>query len=625
MRWSPYSADIAPAPEIPITIQNWAGLNTATTASQIADNESPDLLNIVLDAEGRPDKRFGYNRVYATSLGAGKINGMFYWKRKDGSTRFLIHHGTTLYTQTGSAQPVSTGFTTMANNRSVFFAFNDFVWIMDGTNYLRYNGTTVVTVASIAYVPTIFISTPPAGGGTFNEDINLLTPAFKQSFSGNGTAKDFQLALTNLDATAVSAVVNGTTIAEGANLTVNRTTGLCTFTTAPTTGTNNVIITAYKTQAGSANQIQQCVDFVVFGGSQDTRIFWFGNPNFPSYMYQSGLYDPSYAPANGFQKVGSDSNKIKKCMVQYDTCIILKEPDPNSPEIFNMSFQLTPDSNGVLRATFPIEPINYNTGCIAIDSVQLINNTPTWLNNDGVHQLIGSNVRDERNTQHISFKIDKSADENLVGLLDFSLTNLQNSVSVDFDKKYMLAVGGSSNTVFVFDYQLGVWLKWSNIPASCFVEIDGYLYFGSSATGLVYKFLKSSDSLNFRDDGVAINSYLKTKLMDCGDSQHLKSVMKLWYHLRPATLTSADISYVTDNYQSPVPLGLTSYVNLFDYSLWDYANFTYILSSFPQSTMNKIKAKKFMYLQLIVSNPRIDESMGLLLLRFNAAVIKEDK
>jgi hypothetical protein len=376
-------------------IERFAGLHTSTTASQIDDNESPDMLNIILDAEGRPDKRFGYARIYATSLGPGKINGMFYFIKKDGSVRFVIHHGTTLYTQAGTAQPASI-YTGMANNRSVFFAFNDYLWIMDGTNYLRYDGLTVVTVSSIAYVPTVLISSPPAGGGTPLEDFNLVGAGFKQSFSGNAAATVYQLALTNLDATPpMTAIVNGALMNEGAGFTVNRTSGTVTFTAAPASGTNNVIITAYKTITGKAATINQCINYVIYGGTQDTRVFWYGNPNFPANVYRSGLYDPSYAPENGFIKVGSDASKVVNMIAQYDSCIIVKGNLSNfqttsqnlyDVNIWQMQFQIS--ATGVV--SFPILPLNNQIDSIARDSMQLIDNAPTWLSSQGVQQMVGT-------------------------------------------------------------------------------------------------------------------------------------------------------------------------------------------------------------------------------------------
>jgi hypothetical protein len=610
-------------------LENFLGLNTSTTASQIEDMESPDLLNVIYDAESKPSKRFGYQRVYADTLGAGKVNGMFYFVKKDGTTRFLIHHGTTLYTQAGSAQPVAV-YLLMANSRSQMFAFNDYVWILDGTNYLRYDGTTVVTVASIAYAPTVLVSSPPAGGGTALEDFNLAGSAFKQSFSGvGGTTTAYQLALTGLDASPpVSAVVNGTTINEGAGLTVNRTTGVVTFSTAPSAGTNNVIITAYKTVTASQAKVKALTDYVIFGGTQDTRVFFYGDPLYPNYVYRSGLYDPSYIPENGFIKVGSDASKVNNMVAQYDSCIIVKGNLQNTASTTQNQFdvliwQLRYEISSSGAVSFPVLPLNNQIDSISKGSMQLIDNAPTWLSSRGVQQIVGSNVKDERNTAHISRKIDRSADGILTGMMES--TNLVNSVSVDYDKKYILAIQDAANTAFVYDYLLQVWLKWDNIKASCFVEINGALYFGDNSTGLVYRFNDIDDDLPYNDDGAAINGYWKSKLMNFDTMRFLKTAPKMWVHIKPADDSSVDISYLTDQFAADSSIFGTEYSNIFDYSLWDYSNFTYNLTTIPTVRAVKIKAKKFMYLQINIANNRLDESFQLLGIHLYAQIVKESK
>jgi hypothetical protein len=80
---------------------------------------------------------------------------------------------------------------------------------------------------------------------------SLLKPNIKQKyvngFSGNGTTTTFNLSAPNLDATAVTAKVDGVDKVETTDFTVNRTTGSITFITAPATGTQNIVVTFYKT------------------------------------------------------------------------------------------------------------------------------------------------------------------------------------------------------------------------------------------------------------------------------------------------------------------------------------------------------------------------------------------
>ncbi|MDP4147436.1 MAG: hypothetical protein Q8936_23710, partial [Bacillota bacterium] len=299
-----------------VRLEPFRGMNVSGSPTEISQNQSPDMLNMTLDLNGALNKRTGYSRVYTTSLGTGKINGLFEYKKSDGTSVFLIAWGTQLYTQSGNDQPVSI-YSGLANQKVNFFVNNGKCYIMDGTNYLVYDGTTVSQITP--YVPTIQMSKPPKGGGTAYEDFNLLGNKFKDSFSGTGTDTVFQLSLTGLDSTTVTAQVGTSTITEGSGLSVDRLNGTVSFTTAPASGTNNVIITAGKTVSGYAERIKNCTFSIGFGGSNDTRIFIAGNANMPEYVFRSGLLDPTYWPENGYYKF---VDKVMGFSKQYDYLVV---------------------------------------------------------------------------------------------------------------------------------------------------------------------------------------------------------------------------------------------------------------------------------------------------------------
>lgn len=596
----------SPPQDTIISIKRFKGVNQNTTPTQIDDAESPDMLNKMLGTEGELLTRPGYKRMFPDPIGAGQINGLYMFKKQDGTIYRFIHHGTSLYTCPfdGTTQPTQI-YTGLANAKSKFFTFGNYAYIFDGTNYVRTDGVTTVSVESVAYIPTLTLGRTPTGGGTVNENFNLLGAGFKDSFSGDGTATAYQLSLTNLDATAVTATVNGAPKVEGTDFTVNRTTGVVTFSVAPPTGVaNNVVITAYKTVTGYADRVKKCTGFEIYGGTNDTRVFAFGNPSFPNALRRCGLLDPTYWPEFAYANVGSDAGIIKGMRKQYTNAIIMKEPTPNDTTIWRMSYST--DSSG--SPIFPLTPLNSGIGCLAADSVQLIENQPAFLSPKGVYEIDGTNVSDQRNVSRVSDDINPSL---------LAESNLQNAISADFDKKYILCV---NNRAYVMDYRIkypdhnGIlkspWYVWDNIPASCFLEMDGYLYFGSNTTGLVYRFYKINDFSPYNDDGVAINDYWKSKIFSFGDDEHLKTVAKVFFSLKPDDSASADLSYVTDRVNSGVVF--TSRMDLFDYRLWNYANFSYLLSSLPQESAAKVKSKKIIYFQMILSNPRLNESMGIL-------------
>jgi hypothetical protein len=486
---------------------------------------------------------------------------------------FLIAHTTKLYKQSGNSQPVQI-YSGLANTAVQFFTMNYKCYILDGVSFLEYNGTTVA--APTAYIPTIQISKSPAGGGTTNEDFNLIGNKFKDSFSGDGTATTYQLSLIGLDSTPVTAVINNVAYTEGSGLTVDRGNGRVIFSSAPSTGTNNVIITAGKTVSGLPEKIKNCTFSIAFGGSNDTRMFLSGNPNMPEYAWRSGLYDPTYWPENGFYKY---PEKVRGFSKQYDYLVVHREGG-----IHQITYQ-TSDSGAV---SFPSKPINDEVGTIATQSIQIIENNPVSLSKDGVYMLTASNVRDERNVTHISLTVDRKL------LLE---SGLNQAVSIDYDKKYWLALNGN---VYVLDYAqksditpYGKWYIYDNILTSCFLEKDGFLYFGSSSDGLVYRFFKeTNDAISYNDDGAAINAYWKSKPLTFEAEERYKLIDCIYIGLKPSGATSVDVSYETDKRKRDITTDNQLKFNLFDFNNFDFANLTFHYSPFPQEFKLRIKEKK---------------------------------
>jgi hypothetical protein len=565
-----------------LRVEPFKGMNLSVTPTQIDQSQSPDMLNVNIDERGALNKRTGYERIYTNSLGPGAINGLYEYKQKSGAVFFLIAHTTKLYVQANDEAPVEI-YDGLSDNRIDFFTMNDKCYLLDGTNFLVYDGSSVQPITP--YIPTIAISKQPSGGGTGYEDFNLLGAGFKDSFSGDGTSKDFILSLKELDATTVKADVDGTTITEGSGLTVDRTAGKVTFTTAPSTGTNNVVVTAYKTQSGFADRIIKCRFHVIFGGSNDTRVFVSGNQDMPDYMWRSGLYDPTYFPENGFYKFPEN---VKGFAKQYDYLVVERENGKHQ-----VTFELV---NG--EASFPSKPINDQVGTLATQSIQIIENNPVSLSRNGVYMLASSNVRDERNVSHISSAIDlKLLKEN----------GLENAVSVEFDKKYWLALNGN---VYIFDYVIGEWYVYDNIKANAFITMGKDLYFGSYEEGLVYRFRKDSELKPYNDDGNPIKSVWKSKYFTFGADERRKMIDKVFYSLKPMNRASCDVYYRTEKKESG--LVKTTRVDLLDFRDVDFNFFSFLFTTFPQEKSIKIKAKKITHFQVVLENDKINEGMGVL-------------
>ncbi|MBN8200477.1 hypothetical protein [Bacillus sp. NTK034] len=470
----------------------------------------------------------------------------------------------------------------VANSQVSFFMMNDKAYLMDGEHYLTYDGETFSEVTP--YVPKISISKDPAGGGVAYEDFNLLGKGFQDSFSADGVATEFVLTLKELDDTPLTAGVNGTPMNEGNGFTVDRVNGKVTFNAAPEKGTNNVIITAYKTFAGFAERIKKCRFHVIYGGSNDTRVFVSGNPDMPEYVWASDLYNPAYFPENRFYKF---PDKVMGFSKQYDYLVIERANGKHQ-----VSFEL---NNG--EASFPSKPINDQVGTIAPNSIQIIENNPVSLSKNGVYMLTASNVRDERNVSRLSEAVEAKL---------LKEPNLDKAISFEYDKKYWLAV---NENVYLFDYAIGEWFLYNNIPATCFFEMDGYLYFGTK-DGLIQRFYQDTEINAYHDDGKPISAYWKSKHFTFGADEQRKLVEKVYYALKPATRTSTDLYYVTNKKESG--LVKSNRMDLMDFRDLDFNNFSFLTSIFPQESAVKIKAKKVTHFQLILKNEKPDEALGIL-------------
>lgn len=86
-----------PPPPPLLRVEPFKGINLSVTPTQIDNSQAADILNMNIDERGALNKRTGYTRIFATPLGLGKINGMFEFRKKDGTVEFLFAHGTKLY------------------------------------------------------------------------------------------------------------------------------------------------------------------------------------------------------------------------------------------------------------------------------------------------------------------------------------------------------------------------------------------------------------------------------------------------------------------------------------------------------------------------------------------------
>ena len=155
---------------------NFSGVDFSNRGDEVALNHSPNALNMWKNyrssngkcVETRPDLELF--KEYPDT-----IYGRFFFTANN-VTNLIVHSGTNLYKDDEII------YSNMAEHKSKFFIhFNSVtrvskLYIMDGTNYLQYDGLTVNKVEDIAYIPLTIISMSPLGYGVKNDEINCLTP-----------------------------------------------------------------------------------------------------------------------------------------------------------------------------------------------------------------------------------------------------------------------------------------------------------------------------------------------------------------------------------------------------------------------------------------------------------------
>ena len=588
------SAETPPAP-----ITKFLGLNEGVGETQLVLGESPYMRNFRITDNGKLQKREGYSALFA-SLGANKaIRAM--WYGKVGSAFYflfacngkLYHHNRTTHenTEIGS----------LTDGPTLIFGFQGKAYIADQTEYRSWDGTTYGTVTG--YRPLVFVSTPPAGKGTELESLNQLNGAKRMWFDADGAATIYQLpeaAIASVDWVKL----NGVTLTLTTHYTVNLTNGTVSPVSAAAwpTGTPNNIEIAWTKGTGYRSTIAKMCFAVPYGPANDTRIFAWGDTSNPNTVRYTGLADgvPSaeYWPSLGAIAVGSDQSSVMDCMRQQDRLNITTD----SGTAWYATSETVEDALGRIVATFPTYPLHGAIGSIAPAQGQLLNNQPVTVWSSGIYAWQTLGVKDERNAVHISQRVQPSLDE----------ANLSSAKTVDWDTRgeYWVCVGSD---VWIQNYRLDVWYRFDNIPAICFLVIDGVLYFGTAA-GQIHAFNKEL----FSDNDTAFTSRWEMAFYGWGLEYMLKSTQRSYVSLLPEAKSHIDVTWETENETEQSTL-VAEYNNL-DYGNLDYGNFTYSSNYSPEPFPLKTKAKKWAYFKIIITNDRADSGATVLAITIDASV-----
>ena len=585
------------------SIENFRGDDLRNTAATVDKTRSPESLNMIRDEIGQVRKRMGYYLVKSYS---GQINGAHKF-----NDDLLIHAGDKLYKG-------DTVIGTLDNARSQSWLLNGKLYLLDGAKFRIYDGETLSDVAGHGYIPTTIISRNPDGsGGSAYEEINLLEPGFTNSFYLSEAATVFQLTDDSLDSKTVTAKImnsSGTWVdkTEGTHFSVNRTTGVVTFSSSvpasPLDGEDNVKITAYKTRTGYADKINKCTISTLFGvnGAAD-RLFLAGHPDYPNQDRYSQMNDPTYFGDLSYSVLGQDNSAIMGYSIIADRLAAHKDDSEDGRNVILRSGLLTADG----EATFPIVSSLQGEGCNCKQGCAYLGREPLFVTRNGIYAITAEDITGEKYSQNRSgFLNSKMINENLA-----------DAVCCVFNDFYFLAV--PSGRVYVLDSLQKTYSK--NEPYSTF-QYEGYvldninarvmwaddatLYFGDSA-GSVWAFYKDkSDPNSFNDNGMAIKAYWDTPYFSGKVIHNKKKFTYMSLTLAPAPQTGVRVygkvkglwkvlfeDFVTARY--------------FDFKYLDFSKFTFSTDASPINIKKELDVQFVDKLMFRLENDALNEPFGI--------------
>lgn len=586
------------------------GMNTMAMPDQIADNETPDMMNMYIDG-GVPTKRYGFSRINATSWGEKPIRGMYeFWKEGAANPIILVAWGNKVYSlnlTTGAKTDLMTGAkASIADANVTFFTMNDKCYFLTGTEFCEYDGTNPVAVVT-GYVPTIIRSRSPDGttvAGTPYEELNYLSNSWKESFSG--TVGDVNYVLSMAADSIEGVTVNGTALtADDYSLGVDKVT--VTFDSAPGEGSNNVIIQATKASLNDPTDITKCTIAHIWGGSNDTRVFIAGNSSISNRRWYSGLADPTYWPLLSYDDIGSNAEAITGLGRLYDMQIVKKERST-----YYSTVGAPDEITGLI--SYPTLPMNDQYGCVSPRTMASAQNGLLALSEQGVTFTMASFVRGQLNVVVVSEKVNST--KGSTGINDFTMAERQAAHAFVYDQKYWLHI---KNQVWILDLKYSnllegiyCWYPYDGTPgkAAVFMESRERLYIGDTTIGVVYLMSNADSPTPLRDDGASIDGYWTSPMVFGRARNWIKDFKKLDITYGGQAIANHLLIFITEDGDEEINVNYSD-TRSFDFDDVDFDAWTFGSVSYPSTNSEKV-GYRGEYLQWKIQNNVIDEPLVIL-------------
>ena len=495
-----------------------------------------------------------------------------------------------------------------------------------------YNGTSCAAV--VGKIPQITIGRGATGGGTAFEAINLLSGWTTDSFNitqavFEAQTKAYYTSLQGLFQVniTVSILLQGygwvsyvenavDPVQNDTYFTLDRTTGIVTLkdwfhahliasgNMTYIDGEDNIRITYFVYRADDADKIKKATIAAQYNGF----VFCAGAER--GVDYRSAFDDPTYFPADGYDKVGTTNTDIVGYLRVGKYLAVVKEDNDMDATVF-FRYDTTLQDGTIV---FMREQAMTGIGAIAPKSFATLQGDPMFLSRYGVFSILSNDLTDERIAANRSGYVDPVLKKE---------PTLQNAVATVWNGWYILCV---NDKAYVLDAtqnktynnerssMLYECFHWTNIPARCFLPINGELYFGHHAAKICKFNTDIDNSTKYSDtlytEAHPIDASWSTKIDDDGNFAEKKSLMRAGTALmiKPYANSSVEVYVNSERETSPV-LSLQS--GFFDMVDFDFTSLSFNTLETPQVMAVRSSSRKYHTLQITVRNAVVNQGFGV--------------
>lgn len=588
---------------------DFKGVDYIHAPSNVSACRAVDGMNMVRSEVGKVHKRTGYEAD--DKVWQGGINGV-HFLRKNEKTVCLVHCKNRFYADDEVV------YDDANDSLSKSVQIGDALYILDGKNFLMYDGVRVCSVRDKGYVPVVSAHRTPFGEGKKYEQVNILTSKRKEGFIADGSSKEYVLSRSWLSEGAVSADIfndDGTsyTVLEGEGLTVDREMGKVKFTAVPpaskNTGEDNVYITYEKKGDDSGLALEKCTVMTAFGaGGKPDTLFLSGNPEYPGREWFSQPENPTFFGVENTDAAMDSGSKVVGYSTRGDKLFVHRENGENNLNILVRSCFGT-DEN---YYSYPVVNALSGPGTVGKSGFVNMENDALFLSEKGIYAIAESEADERHFTQLRSLYINPHLIKN---------ENLCNAQAVGFNDFYVLAAGSD---IYLLDtlqksfekdkeysgYQYEAY-HWQ-IPDKVkilFVQ-DGRLCFGTENGRICRFYTDYEQPRSFNDNGVPIKAVWQTGEFYGNTRRRVKNFHRLWVVCAVASYSKVSAKAMIKGIWKEQFSDDTT-ARYFSWSRLKWSKFTWSADKTPKLIMRNIRIKNADKTALRLENSEMNEPLGI--------------